>query len=146
METKDLGTAHADAILALLRADANLTVFPPLEPAPGPVVPTGTRPPYLSVHVHVQVPPEAVRAITGTADRVVVTATCHSVGATDVAARIVAGRAMARLLNVVPVIGGRRCWPIRHEATRPPDRDESTGTAVITQVDVYRLETMPALS
>lgn len=146
MTDVDLTTRHADAFLDLLRADPSLTVYPPEEPAPGPVVPVGTRPPYVSVHVHVQVPAEAVRSITGDADRVVARAYCHSVGATDVAARVVAGRVLASLLNARPTIAGRACWPIRHESSSPPARDESTGTAVISQVDVYRLETTPAPS
>jgi hypothetical protein len=142
---EDIPTVHADALLALLRADENLTVYPPPEPEPGQVVPVGARPPYVSVHVRVTVPPEGVRSITGEADRVVARAYCHSVGANDAQARLVAGRVMAALLNVRPVIAGRSCWPIRHEASGgEPARDESTGTAVVDQIDVYRLETTPA--
>lgn len=146
MAGEDIITLHADALLALLRADPALTVYPPEEPTPGAVVPVGARPPYVSVHINVEVPSEAVRAITGDADRAVAYAYCHSAAETDIGARIVAGRVMARLLNVRPVIAGRLSWPIRHDSSQSPDRDESTGTAVITQVDVYRLETTPASS
>jgi hypothetical protein len=129
--------AHADAILALLRADASLTVYPD---ASGKI-PAGAAPPYVRVYMHVERPLGPTMDMVSS--RVVARAICHSVGANDIAARAVAQRVAARLLDVRPVIAGRTAWPIRHEQNQPPARDESTGTVVIDQVDVYRLETLP---
>lgn len=135
--------AHAAAFLSLLRADASLTVYPPVEPGGSDgIVPQGAEPPYVAVHVNVLRP--AGDNLPNRSTRTVARAYCHSAGGNDVAARIVAQRVSAALLDVVPTIAGRVCAPIRHEDSRPPAPDETTGNTVIAQVDVYRLETEPA--
>lgn len=133
---------HADAILTLLRADTSLTTYP--LPDPGPkIVPDGATPPYVVCYVN-------ARRTTGDlmaapSSRVIVTVTCHSVGADPIAARAVAARVAAALLDVKPTIAGRRCFPIRHDVGGSPSVDTSTGVQLVTQIDVYRLESVPGV-
>lgn len=136
---------HANALLALLRADPGLTVYPKVNGAAGSgtgLVPAGSTPPYVAVHVTTD------RPLGETLDmrsiRVVVRAYCHCVGANPTAARAVADRVAAALLDVKPAVTGRTVWPIRHDASQPPRNDESTGALVVDLVDVYRLESLPA--
>jgi len=133
---------HAVAILTALRAVPNLTVYPPENMQPGvEMVPAGARPPY--VVVYIQVTYALGPTIAMQSSRGIARATCHSVGLTDTAARVVAGLVRGALLDVVPTIAGRRCWPIRYDDGQPPRTDESTGRLYVDQVDVYRLETLP---
>ena len=110
-------------------------------------VPNGTIAPYVLVYFTVVTPsgetPADSTPITMDSDRVVARAYCHCVGATATAARVIACRVRTRLLNVTPTITGRECWPIRQDDSQPPQRDETTGTLVMDQVDVYRLESVP---
>lgn len=131
---------HAAAVLALLDAD---NAFPPLVVLDGKV-PNGTVPPYVLVYFADNDPELADSTpLTGRSDRYVVRAYCHSVGDNGQAARMVADRVRAALLDVVPTVAGRQCFPIRREDGQPPQRDESTGTLVMDKVDVYRLESLP---
>lgn len=61
----------------------------------------------------------------------------HSVGNTAAASRIIADQAAATLLDERLTVSGWSCGPIRRELTNPPRRDESTGIAVMDQIDVY---------
>lgn len=135
---------HAQAVLDLLDADDQ----PPALVVYDGAVPNGATPPYVLVYLVVsdptgELPPDST-SVDMASGRVIVLAYCHSVGANALAARMVADRVRAALLDVTPVIDGRECWPIRQDESRPPDRDESTGALVMDQVDVYRLETVPA--
>lgn len=56
----------------------------------------------------------------------------------------VLGRIRAVLLDVVPVIAGRVCFPIRMVSVQTPDQDNTLGTAVIEATAIYELETRPA--
>ena len=138
---------HAQAVLNLLDADnvpLALVVY-------DGVVPPGVDPktsPYVLVYFATVTPgatdaPDKV-GLTGNSDVVQVDAYCHSVGGSGAAARIVATRVRAALLNVRPTITGRVCFPIRHVDNQPPRRDEDTGSLVVDAVDVYRLTTVPA--
>lgn len=128
--------AHADAILGLLNADTDLTVY-------DSAVPKGALPPYVLVYPSTTTPEGT--SLTNLQDRAVTRAYCHCVGADAIAARAVAGRVAAALLNVTPTVTGRVCWPIRDDdAGAPPDRDESTGVLVMDRLAVYRLESLPA--
>lgn len=128
---------HATALLGLLQAHPHLA---------GRVhdgaVPDNTTPPYVLVYLN-RLDNGAEDLTHGTA-RAVVRAYCHCVGSNADAARIVAGNVREALLDVVPTVAGRTCYPIRNEATNPPQRDESTGAVVLDQVAVYRLESVPA--
>ena len=77
-------------------------------------------------------------------ERLVLRIYCHSVGGSATAARAGADLCRAALHDVTPAVAGRTCWPIRHEDGSPPRRDESAGTAYLDQVDIYRLESIPA--
>jgi hypothetical protein len=133
---------HAVAILGLLRAVPDLMVYPPADgEGDGQIVPTVGTPPY--VVAYIQVSYALGPTIDLLSSRAVVRATCHSVGANDIAARVVAGRVRAALLDVVPTIPGRKPYPIRYDDGQPPRPDESTGPLVVDQVDVYRLESLP---
>lgn len=134
---------HAQAILALLAAAP-----PGTEPGPAlvvhhdAVIPPGAVPPYARPYIYTAA--TASTSIRHQTDRVVTIATIHCVGANDTAARAVAGRVAAALLDVTPTIAGRTCFPIRCDGTLPVDKDESTGPLVMDQVVTYRLESLPA--
>lgn len=133
---------HADAVMALLYAQAGLTVYPD-ETGGSTTVPVGASPPYVSVHM------VAVRGLNGRLNhrstRLAMRIYCHSVGADDAQSRFVSDLVASALLDIVPVIDGRVCYPIRNEAGRPdePREDESIGSLRATITDTYRLETMP---
>lgn len=132
---------HADAILALLDAD---NALPPLVVYDGRV-PDGAVPPYVLVQTHVEYPKSgAGNSLDGQSKTVVARFYCYCVGGNAIAARAVAQRTRAALLNVRPVIAGRECGLIDEEQSIPPDRDEQTGTLVMTAIRVYRLRTDPA--
>ena len=136
--------AHARAVLDLLDAD---NAAPPLVVHDGRV-PAKAVPPYVVAYMMVQTPsgdmPVDSTSLDMDSDRVVLRAYLHSVGANAQAARMVADRCRTQLLGVTPSIAGRECWPIRQDEGMPADRDESTGMLVMDQVDIYRLESVPA--
>lgn len=129
---------HAVAFLSLLRAVPGLRVFPDADGA-GPTATTAL--PYVVAWVSVRY--DLGPTIDGRSSRGVATATVHSVGANDTAARVTAGRVRGALLDLVPAMPGRRPYPIRHDDGLPPRLDESTGRRVVDQVDLYRLESLP---
>lgn len=134
--------AHADAYLGLLRATADLTVYPERDGEDsGQRVPAGAAPPYVVVDVAIETPAGA--SLDGLSDRVVARAYLHCVGETDIGCRAVAQMVRGALLDRRPVIAGRTVGLIRHDGNRPPVPDESTGSLVVEQTDIYRLETYP---
>lgn len=134
--------AHANAVLGLLRATPNLTVYPQAEPDDtGQLVPTGAEPPYVSVQIRHAFGLDPSLAMQST--RAVVDIYCHCVGGNDIAARAVAQMVTGALLDVEPTIAGRRSYPIRYLDSPPARPDESTGRLVIDQTYIYRLETLP---
>lgn len=134
---------HANAYLGLLRATANLTVYPlPDGQDPGRRVPDDAQPPYVVVDVAVETPEGST--LTGTSDRVRAYAYCHCVGQNDIACRAVAQMVRGALLDRRPVVAGRSVGLIRHDGNRPPTPDESTGSLMVEQTDIYRLDTWPS--
>ncbi len=132
--------AHADAFLNLLRADNQLTTH-------DGAVSKGALPPYVLVYLTFWTPdgelaPDAV-PLTFDSDVLEVRGYCHCVGANGTAARAVAQRVRAALLNRRPAIPGRDCAPIRWRDGNPAQRDESTGVLVMDQVDVYGFTSVP---
>jgi hypothetical protein len=130
---------HAQALIGLLDAD---NTAPALVWFDGKV-PTGTDPkvtPYVVVYFDSN-DPEA--DFTAAPYLFEMTATCHSVGGSAQAARMVADRVRTALLGVRPTVASRACWPIVRESGTPPQRDESTGALVMDQVDVYVLRSVP---
>lgn len=132
---------HADAILALLKAAPGTT---PLVVHDG-AVPDGGTPPYVLVYF-ADADPELAESMSlaNRSDRHVTRVYAHSVGGSAAAARMVGDRVRTAWLDVVPTIAGRQCFPIRREDGQPADRDETTGTLFMDQVDVYRLESVPS--
>jgi len=57
---------------------------------------------------------------------------------------MVADRVAAALLDAIPVVTGRTCFPIRWEDGAPPQRDEATGSTVMDVIDTYVLRSVPA--
>lgn len=131
--------AHADAILGLLTADTGLVVYDGKVPDK-PAVPAKQ---YVLVYLSTTTPEGT--SLTSDQDLAVTRAYCHCVGPDAKAARAIAGRVAARLLNARTTITNRVTLPIRDDDSGgPPDRDETTGVLVMDQVSVYRLESLPA--
>lgn len=130
---------HAAAILALLDAD---NTDPPLVWYDGSV-PQGAAPPYVLVYF-ADNDSRASTPMTGESKRFVMWAYAHCVGGNQIAARAVAQRVRAALLDVKPTVAGRTCFPIRRDDGQPAQRDQSTGQLVQDKVDVYRLESIPS--
>lgn len=134
--------SHAAAILALLDTD---NANPPLVVLDGintdPVTRKSLGPPYVLAYFDAGWNDLSFRGRSHTFSLGI---TCHSVGGSARAARIVHDRVEAALLDVAPVVAGRSCYPIRWESGTPASRDESTGTPVFDQVDVYVLRSLPA--
>jgi hypothetical protein len=136
--------AHADAGLNLLRADVQLVVHDGQVPHTSPL----PAPPYVVAYVYRELPdglaaPDKV-ALDGRSTVVNMRMILHCVGANAVAARAVAGRAENALLDVVPVVAGRTCSPIRWAESGPPNLDEETGATYVDLVDVYTWFSVPA--
>jgi hypothetical protein len=138
---------HADAFLALLRTAAgspSLVVF-------DGEVDSGATAPYALVYLAFETPDGAVEPgkvdLTFNSDVINARAYVHCVGADPQAARAaraVASRVRATVLNKTLTITGRSCFPIRWLEGQPPQRDEDTGPTVMDLVDVYGWTTVPA--
>jgi hypothetical protein len=130
---------HQAAVMALL--NAGMTPYPALdEPAPPDL-----EPPYQVAYFADNDPEDAEsRSLAGRSERYVMRITLHSVGETAVAALAVAQRGRAALLDVVSIVPGRTCFPIRREEGQPVRPKEGTGSETHTKTDVYRLESVPA--
>jgi hypothetical protein len=130
---------HAAVVLALLDAD---NAAPPLNVHDGKV-PDGTDPsvsPYVLVYFDSNDPDSDFNAVPYT---FTLTATCHCVGGSAKAARMVADRVRVALVGMTPTVAGRSCYPITREPGLPPQRDESTGVLVMDQIDLYTLSSIP---
>jgi len=131
---------HADAFLNLLRADAGLTVYDGKA--------DGTTDHYVLVYIFRETPdgltaPDRV-PLTGRSMAANLWAYCHCVGGNAIAARGVAARVEAAVLDVTPVVANRVCSPIRWREGSPPRRDEDTGPLVMDLVDVYSFGSVAA--
>lgn len=125
---------HADAGLALLRADAGLTVYD------GAV---GKSPPqnYVVVWTFRELPtgltaPDKI-PLTGRSMAVDMRLYCHCIGGNAAAARAIQARVEALLLDVTPVVPNRVCFPIRWMEGQQPQRDEQTLQLTVDNIDVY---------
>lgn len=132
-----LDKLHADAGVAFLQANTNLTVH-------AEKVPDGARTPYVKVYSYTEWPQTGdANALDGRSVTCTVRWYCHCVGATEAAARAVAGQVRESLLNKRPAVAGRSVGLIYQEASTVPRPDESTGTAVYDQVAVYAATSAP---
>lgn len=131
---------HAAAVLALLNGagkPAAIRVDDGKAPSPLPDVRTN---PYVLVQFDSNDPEGTKEA---QPYEFVLTATCHSIGGGAEAARLVADWVRTALYMVRATVSGRSCFPITREAGVPPQRDESTGSTVMDEVDVYTLRSIP---
>lgn len=130
---------HAQAVIDLLDAD---NTSPPLNVHDGKV-PSGVDPrlsPYVLVYFDSNDPESDKEAKPWLFE---MTATCHCVGGSAKASRMVADRVRAALYLVTPTVAGRSCYPITREPGVPPQRDETTGSTVMDQVDQYVIRSLP---
>jgi hypothetical protein len=137
----------ADAFLALL---ATAPGGPPALTVYDGAVPAGPEPAYALVYFYIETPDglAAADAVPLTFDSDVIDswAYVHSVGANPQAARAarsVAGRVRAAVLNQTLSVAGRSCFPIRWHDGQPPQRNEDTGVVVFDQVDIYTFRSVP---
>lgn len=131
--------AHATAILGLLTS-AGITCHDGAVPA---------NPTYPYAVLYVNSGARLPSAITLASTHQVYDVQITSVGATAASARIYAEKVLSALLDVVPTVSGRTCFPTRHEAAQPvrEDRDvtiTTTATHPFYAVDVFRVASIPA--
>lgn len=138
---------HADAFLALARSSPgspSLTVY-------DGTVPAGAVAPYALVYFYIETPdgllaPDKI-SLTLASTAVNCRAYVHAVG--DVpeaprAARAVAGRFRAAVLDKTLSVAGWTCFPVRWLEGQPPRRNEEIpGSTVFDQVDVYGWTAVP---
>lgn len=128
---------HANALLALLRADPALVVY-------DGHVPASPAFPYCVLYLGWDGARTGLCPVT---DRFNGRAQVTSVGANAFAARIVAQRVAAALVDVVPTVPGRTCWPIEHEFGQPAREDRDVhldgGGHPVYAVDAYRVSSLP---
>jgi hypothetical protein len=137
----------ADAFLALL---ATAPGGPQALAFYDGAVPDGPEPAYALVYFLIETPdgvgaPDAV-PFTLASTVIDALAYVHCVGAEPQAARAaraVAGRVRAAVLDQVLTVPNRQCFPIRWDSGQPPVRNELTGLVVFDQVDVYRFRSVP---
>lgn len=133
---QDLIARHVAVVLALLRADPQLTddVFE------GDV--TGDPERYVNVW-HDTGFYSAHDALDHPVD-VEVTFTIHSVGRTREQAVWVSGRVTAALLGIAPAIPGRRSWRIRPAGSQAVQRDDDADPIKFFAVDRFTLRSTPS--
>lgn len=131
----------AAAVLALLAADTNITVYDSLVPVDQT---TGRPPPRPYVVVHAPVGKSTVNNLTGNSGALEALIQTTSVGDTAESCRIVARRVKAALLDIRPVIVDRVSFPIRHEDSLPPRVDNQVQPPVLFAVDRWLTSSVPA--
>lgn len=139
---------HFDAFKALLAAAPG---GPPSLAVYDGAVPDGASAPYALVYFSIATPdgqaaPDAV-SLHGDSDVIDARAIVHCVGAepeAQRAARAVAGRVRAAVLNQRLAIAGRDCAPIRWIDGQPAARNEDIpGSPIFDEVDVYGWRSVP---
>jgi hypothetical protein len=134
---------HAAAVLAILNA---VDDDPPLAVLDGLNTDTATRksvpPPYVLVYFD-----RLGRDVSfaGRTHGFAMSITCHQVGGSPRAARMVADRVDEALLDVTPTVAGRKCQKIRWDSDGGTVRDETVpGKPVLDQITTYVLRSVPA--
>jgi len=129
---------HRVAVLALLRAPGAL---------PDPIdvfddaIPAGVLPPYVRIFTTLSYPDS--EDLRSTSNRAQLRIICHCAGGSATAADVVATAVRSVLLDAVPVVAGRACFPIRNESGAVMTPDETTGILIIDAIESYRLESVP---
>lgn len=131
--------SHADWFIDRL-TNAGLTVYD------GKV--TGEDEKYVLVRSYRQLPtgetaPDKV-PFTGASKVTEMRFFCYSVGRTEASARAIAGQVEDAVLDVIPVISNRVCFPVRWTDGSSTPADEQTLTSVHEVVDIYGLVTKAA--
>jgi hypothetical protein len=132
--TDGLDLALTAVAIDLLTADTQLKVY-------DGIVPAAAARPYVLVYTSLSRSSEDPDNAGDGLTRVwMVRWICHCVGESASAARKVAERVRTALLDVQPTVPGLSCGLIRMEGdSLPPERDETTGVAVMDAVVTYRL-------
>jgi hypothetical protein len=125
-------STHA-AVIALLVANPDLTVYPDGAPDRAPA-------PYVTAWLTTDL--EDPDRLEGSSNRRWWRITTHSVGSTAGSALRVADLVGAALLDQRPAVDGQ-VTRIRHNNGRPPITDESTGVTVSDNVDQWTFQTWP---
>jgi hypothetical protein len=127
--------AHVTAVVGLLDAVANLTVYD------GEVPNTPTLP---YVVVFSDQGPATRTGFEAVSDRRDFTFQTSAVGSTPEQARWAAEKTSAALLDVTPTVASRTCWPITHLGSQPTRPDLDVDPPVYLAVDQWRLPSIPA--
>lgn len=128
--------AHRDAFVSLLTSAPNaLTVFKGRSA-------NDADPPF--VVVDFSVVPSEPTSLSAETDWRKWRAVATYVGANEDAAQILTGLAEARLLDVLPVVSGRKTSPLRIEVARPALPDEDVQPASFSAVVVWTFSSVPA--
>lgn len=126
---------HADAVLALLDAVPNLRVYDTKSPekaAPGYVVAR-----FDSGH-------RTRDGLLPVSGRFTCVVTVYAVGEDADQCRLLAEAASGALLDVVPTVPGRSCFPIEHLVSQPTVRDDDVTAPQYYAIDQYQLASIPA--
>jgi len=126
---------HASAVLALLEAAPNLTVY-------DGSVPQNTAGSYVVAYFSADT--ERSDRLTAQTTASLLRVTTHSVAPNPTAARRLADKVRTALLDVTPTVADWQSWPIRHDVGLPPQRDESTGKPVFDAIDAWTWQATPA--
>lgn len=132
--TDGLDQAITQVGLDLIAADSALTVY-------DGSVPNGAARPYVLIYTSISRPSDDLdNPLNGRSGVWTIRWICHCVADNAKAARGIAQRVRTQLLDVVPVVAGLSCSPIRMDGdSLPPQRDETTGDLVMDAVETYRL-------
>lgn len=113
----------------------------------GLIVYDGTVPPGATVPYVVLFPDQGQASSTRfdqVSDQRVFRVQTTSVASTVEQARWAAEKVHGALLDAVLTISGRATWPVRHETSRPIERDDDVTPPLMYAVDVWRLQSVPA--
>jgi hypothetical protein len=142
--TDGIDAALASAGVALLQADAALTVYRGNAPSPTPA------PPYVVVRTTIDRPPaDPDNPLSGRSAVRLVRWYCYCVGGgqgatpdtAETAAIEVMQRVRTQLLNARPVIAGLTCNQIYWEQSQPPQQsDETIGNPIREAIEVYSMK------
>lgn len=73
-----------------------------------------------------------------------ITFTIHSIGVDRWQATWASGRVTASLLDIVPIVAGRKCWRIRHAGSSPVAKDDDVSPPKFFAADRFVLRSTPA--
>lgn len=127
--------SHADAVLTLLEAVDNLTVY-------DGDVPDLPSLPY--VVLWIAEPLRTAGRLSGEQDDAQSTFQTSSVGSTPEQARWAQAKVHEALLNRRPVITGRSSTRVKHDSAPPVRADYDVDPTVFTAVDLWSAYTTPA--